>query len=366
MRKLIKLIVLLVFVFEGCVSAKEYVIKGKIEGGAKLYLSVMNEQGKLDTIQQVMAQNGEFQMKGSIGGDRIAFLTVQDRKGRIPLMLKDTIFSLDIRGNDLSDVRNFTARGGVLQNRKDALDQKEIEIYRNRDSVLARFSRAEKEHNIFRKMHEMASLQVMDEIYDKEENRLIQENEDNILGLYLVYYRYSYLNYERLKPKFDVLSESMKNTPEGRLVEKRYKRLSEVKVGAYAPNFKLPTLAGDSIHLYGTSATVKIIDFWASWCGPCRKENPHLIEIYNKYKDKGLLLISVSLDTDEKSWKKAVKEDGLEWIQACDLNGADGKAARAYRVTGIPHIFVLDGNNKIIGEKLKGKGLDELLSKYLK
>lgn len=326
----------------------------------------MNEHGKLDTIQQVMAQNGKFQMKGSIEGDRIAFLTVQDRKGRIPLMLKDTIFSLDIRKNDLSDVRNFTAHGGVLQNRKDALDQKEIEIYRNRDSVLVRISKAEKEHNLLRRMHEMASLQVMDEIYDKEEDRLIQENRDNILGLYLVYYRYSYLNYERLKLKFDVLSERMKDSPEGRLIEKRYKKLSEVKVGAYAPNFKLPTLTGDSIHLYGTSATVKIIDFWASWCGPCRKENPHLIEIYNKYKDKDLLMISVSLDMDEKSWKEAVKEDGLTWIQACDLNGADGRAARAYRVTGIPHIFVLDGNNKIIGEKLKGQELDDLLAKYLK
>ena len=77
-------------------------------------------------------------------------------------------------------------------------------------------------------------------------------------------------------------------------------------------------------------------------------------------------MISVSMDTDVKAWRKAVKEDGLEWIQACDLQGADGKAVRAYRVTGIPHIFVLDGNNKIIGEKLKGQELDDLLAKYLK
>ena len=153
-------------------------------------------------------------------------------------------------------------------------------------------------------MHEMASLQVMDEIYDKEENEYIQENRDNILGLYLVFYRHSYLNYERLKLKFDMLSEEMKHTPEGQVIDKRYKKLSEVKVGAYAPNFKLPTLDGDSVHLYGKSATIKIIDFWASWCGPCRKENPHLVEIYKKYKDKDLLMISVSMDTDENAWRK--------------------------------------------------------------
>ena len=351
MRKLMKFIVLSGLILGGCTSVKEYVIRGEIAGNdAKLYLSVVNEQGKFDTIQQVESQKGKFQIKGILDNPKIGFLTVQDRKGRIPLMLKDTIFDLKIKGNDLGDVRNFSARGGVLQNRKDALDRKEEKIYRERDSVLARFYRANEEDNIFGKMHEMASLQVMDEI----------------LGLYLVFYRHSYLNYERLKLKFDMLSEEMKHTPEGQVIDKRYKKLSEVKVGAYAPNFKLPTLDGDSVHLYGKSATIKIIDFWASWCGPCRKENPHLVEIYKKYKDKDLLMISVSMDTDEKAWRKAVKEDGLEWIQACDLQGADGKAVRAYRVTGIPHIFVLDGNNKIIGEKLKGQELDDLLAKYLK
>ena len=367
MRKLMKFIVLSGLILGGCTSVKEYVIRGEIAGNdAKLYLSVVNEQGKFDTIQQVESQKGKFQIKGILDNPKIGFLTVQDRKGRIPLMLKDTIFDLKIKGNDLGDVRNFSARGGVLQNRKDALDRKEENIYRERDSVLARFYRANEEDNIFGKMHEMASLQVMDEIYDKEENEYIQKNRDNILGLYLVFYRHSYLNYERLKLKFDMLSEEMKHTPEGQVIDKRYKKLSEVKVGAYAPNFKLPTLDGDSVHLYGKSATIKIIDFWASWCGPCRKENPHLVEIYKKYKDKDLLMISVSMDTDEKAWRKAVKEDGLEWIQACDLQGADGKAVRAYRVTGIPHIFVLDGNNKIIGEKLKGQELDDLLAKYLK
>ena len=141
-------------------------------------------------------------------------------------------------------------------------------------------------------------------------------------------------------------------------------RLAEGKV---APEFSFPTPDGKKkLGPQDFKGKILVLDFWASWCGPCRKENPHLVEIYKKYKDKDLLMISVSMDTDEKAWRKAVKEDGLEWIQACDLQGADGKAVRAYRVTGIPHIFVLDGNNKIIGEKLKGQELDDLLAKYLK
>ena len=219
-----KFIVLSGLILGGCTSVKEYVIRGEIAGNdAKLYLSVVNEQGKFDTIQQVESQKGKFQIKGILDNPKIGFLTVQDRKGRIPLMLKDTIFDLKIKGNDLSDVRNFSARGGVLQNRKDALDRKEEKIYRERDSVLARFYRANEEDNIFGKMHEMASLQVMDEIYDKEENEYIQKNRDNILGLYLVFYRNSYLNYERLKLKFDMLSEEMKHTPEGQVIDKRWR-----------------------------------------------------------------------------------------------------------------------------------------------
>ena len=367
MRKWMMLIAFYGFMLSGCtINVKEYVIKGNVVwGNPDVYLIVVNENGKFDTVQHVVPVNGKFEMKGNLPEPKIGFLIVKDGKGRIPLLLQDTVLNVDIKTDNLSDVRNFVARGGVLQNRKFALDRKEIEIYGDRDSVLARFYKAEKEHDIFEKMHEMALLQTMDEMYDQEENRFIQENRDNILGLSLVFYRYKYLNYERLKPKFDVLSEAMKNTPEGQLIAARYSMLSEVKIGAYAPNFKLPTMQGDSVHLYGKSAAVKILDFWASWCGHCRKENPHLVEIFKKYRDKSLLMISISMDTNEKVWKEAVKTDGLEWLQACDLNGSDGPVARAYRISGIPHIFVLDGNNKIIGEGLRGKELDELLAKYL-
>lgn len=350
----------------GCTSAKEYVIRGTIAGGdSDLYLTAINAEGKLDTIQHVVPVKGKFQMKGILEKPMISFLVVKDGKGRMPLLLEDTIFDLDIKNIDLRDVRNYTARGGVLQNRKYALTQKEIEIFKDRDSVLARYYKAEQNREMFAKMHEMAALQVMGELYDQEENEAIRENHDNILGLSLVFYRYKFMNYEQLKPKFEMLSDTMKNMPEGKLIQDRYSILSEVKVGAYAPNFKLPTINGDSVHLYGKSARIKILDFWASWCGPCRNENPHLVDIYKRYKDKDLLMISVSMDTNEKAWKDAVKADGLEWIQACDLKGTAGSVARDYRISGIPHIFILDGNNKIIGEGLRGKELDELLSKYL-
>ncbi len=369
MKKLLNLIVLTGIIAGGCAQPKGYVIDGTITGNnPEVYLTGTNEKGKLDTLQRASALNGKFRFEGSVGEPKIYFLQVKGGKGRIPLLMEDTVFNVDIRKSDLGDVRNYTALGGKLQNLKDRLNQREIEIFRDRDSVLTCFYAAEKEQDRFAQMHERAMLEIMAERYDQVENEYISANRDNILGLSLIFYRYSYLDFESLKPKFDLLSEEMKQTPEGQLIARRYEVLGEVKVGAQAPDFKLPTLDGNTFHLYGKSASVKIIDFWASWCGPCRRENPHLVEVYKKYEDKGLMMISVSMDTDEKSWKKAIEADGLTWIQACDLKGTAGEVARDYRITGIPHIFILDGNNKIVAEGARGeeidRAVDQILSRY--
>ncbi len=369
MRKLVNWIMLSGIIAGSCAQPKGYVIQGTIAGNnPEVYLTRVNEKGKLDTLQETGAVDGKFRFEGVVGEPKIYFLHVKGGKGRIPLLMEDTVFTVDIRKYDLADVRNYSALGGKLQNLKDRLNQREIEIFQDRDSVLTCFYAAEKEQDRFAQMHERAMLEIMGERYDQEENEYIAANRDNILGLSLIFYRYPYLDFERLKPKFDLLSEEMKQTPEGQLIARRYEVLGEVKVGAQAPDFKLPTLDGSTFHLYGKSASVKIIDFWASWCGPCRRENPHLVEVYKKYKDKDVMMISVSMDTDEKSWKKAIEADGLIWVQACDLKGTAGEVAQAYRISGIPHIFILDGNNRIVAEGARGeeidRAVDQILSRY--
>ena len=171
MRKLIKMVMLAGVVTCSCTQPRGYVINGKVEGGdSTLYLTAVGETGKIDTLQYTRPKAGVFRFEGKLDRLRIFFLTMAGGKGRIPLFMQDTVFTVYIRKNNLGDVRNYTVKGGLLQNRKNKLDQEEIRIYRDRDTVLARFYAAEKNHDIWEKMHQMAGLQVMDEMYDKVEN----------------------------------------------------------------------------------------------------------------------------------------------------------------------------------------------------
>ena len=112
-------------------------------------------------------------------------------------------------------------------------------------------------------------------------------------------------------------------------------------------------------------AKVKILDFWASWCGPCRAENPTLRKLYAEYAPKGLEIISVSLDTDKDAWIKAIKDDGMTWKHVSEL-GEGNTPKSVYNIFAIPHMFILDENNRIISDGLRGERLIEFIAGQFK
>jgi len=153
------------------------------------------------------------------------------------------------------------------------------------------------------------------------------------------------------------------NNPFVKDIHARVEGERRLTIGKIAPDIKLPSPEGPEKSLSALKGKVVLIDFWASWCGPCRKENPHVVELYNKYHDKGFEVLGVSLDRDKDSWIKGIKDDGLVWTQISDLKYWKSDAAKLYNVTAIPFTVLVDRDGKIIGKKLRGESLSEELKK---
>ena len=135
-----------------------------------------------------------------------------------------------------------------------------------------------------------------------------------------------------------------------------------VAIGTKLENFTLNDVNNQSQSLYKNLGKYTIIDFWASWCAPCRKENPHVVAMYSKYKDLGLNIIGISLDDDKDRWLNAIKKDQLTWVQLSNLKGWDEPLLQLLKVKSIPKTIIVDRNGVIVAKDLRGKDLETKLA----
>ena len=152
------------------------------------------------------------------------------------------------------------------------------------------------------------------------------------------------------------------NHPQVKPFLENLKRLKGVNIGSDAPEIALPTPAGPIMRLSDLRGKYVLIDFWASWCGPCRRENPNVIKTYATYKDKGFEIFGVSLDQEKSAWINAIAKDQLTWPHVSDLQYWNSVAAQAYQVSSIPMTFLLDPQGKVIAKGLRGESLNQYLA----
>ena len=141
---------------------------------------------------------------------------------------------------------------------------------------------------------------------------------------------------------------------------------TSTEVGAIAPEIALPGVDGTVVSLSSLKGKYVLVDFWASWCGPCRAENPNVVAAYDQFKGKNFTILGVSLDNKKDAWEKAIKDDNLSWTQVSDLRGWSSAAAVVYGVQSIPGNFLIDPNGKIVAKNLRGSSLEEFLKVVLK
>jgi len=175
------------------------------------------------------------------------------------------------------------------------------------------------------------------------------------------------VNYNLLETFYKGLNQTDKNSENGKKLASFLKEYKQVQIGFKVPDFSLPNVNKKQKTLYKNLGKYTIIDFWASWCGLCRQENPSTVALYNKYQKKGLKIIGISLDTDEHKWIGAIQKDNLTWLQLSNLIGWKEPLLQNFKVTSIPKLIILDKKGTIIAKDLRGeelaKKIDELFTK---
>ncbi|MBT8324680.1 MAG: TlpA family protein disulfide reductase [Winogradskyella sp.] len=208
----------------------------------------------------------------------------------------------------------------------------------------------------------------------------ISENNESFVTLQVIenQLRTTQLDFDKLKMAFEDLSDNVKTSEpalrlKGKmdLIENQVKRAEAVQIGKVAPSFSAPDPEGNMVSLEDVKGKVTIIDFWAAWCGPCRRENPNVVRVYNKYHDKGLEIIGVSLDgtrsqQDPKaSWLAAIEADKLTWHHVSNLKHFAEPVAQLYNINSIPATFILDENGTIVAKNLRGMALELKIAELL-
>ncbi|MBI1306265.1 MAG: redoxin domain-containing protein [Bacteroidetes bacterium] len=204
-------------------------------------------------------------------------------------------------------------------------------------------------------------MTAMGQNMKKEIESFVTTNKGYLASYFAVTYVLSEPSITILESALTKLKTDAPNSMYTAELENRINSIKPLEIGGQAPEIKLKNPDGELVALSSLRGKVVLIDFWASWCGPCRKENPNVVRMYQKYHDKGFEIYSVSLDNNAQQWQAAIAKDGLVWTHVSDLRGWSSSAAALYKVTSIPRTFLVDKNGRILATDLRGYQLEAKL-----
>ena len=382
MKHIIKIIVL-TLIINSCEQTPKlpegvYKITGEASGvynGIRVYLKekVENRGRSRYVIKDTaIVINEMFEFKGTYDNELLWYLEGNSMLGNLPLVITNDHVKIDLNKDNMEEslIRNSKVNEAIskLENNRKKLIQRRRDLFTE--------YKEKKDKNASYKVEFGKTLKGVTDSINYLDKKFISENKDNIYCLDLIKkLRKSNITIENINKLFNDLNSKVKINPTGLKLKneidieiEKVKMLQKVSIGKIAPEFKAKNPDGEIVSLSDVKGKYTLIDFWAAWCGPCRKENPNLLEVYNNFNSKGFDIISISLDgrrgktEGKKAWIDAIDKDGIgAWYHISNLDYFKCEIAKTYGVTSIPSSFLIDENGKIIAKNLRGKALQNKL-----
>ena len=352
------------FSFASAQENTEITIKGEVGGIKKGRLHLLLDQGEgdVDTLASVDFKKSKFKLSTAIEEPLVVQIVLDGYQGGFTLFVEPGE-QYEAR---LTNDNSAYIKGGRLNELYIAHIKKSDSLRVVVDALQLRYDSL-RAANTFRSASKVNdSLQYNRNMWQKMTSDFLSQN-DNIITAYTFYSNIMMkeVGLQEARRMYSSMGEGAKSSHYAALIRKRIKRLEETANNAIAPDFTAVTPDGEPITMSEVKGKVKILDFWASWCGPCRLNNPALRALYDEFHSKGLEIIGISLDNNAERWRAAIQKDGLSWINVSTLKGWNCDIARKYNVKAVPSLFILDENNRIIASELRGEKLKEFIKERL-
>jgi peroxiredoxin len=361
MKKLFYSGFLLLLIAASCVNGhNKFTINGTVAGRDTgwVFLHKISPENKMIAADSVKLEKGKFKFTGTVVSPELYLLTVKGVPGAKPFFIDNGEISFTVKTDSIDksvvtgsksndEYTAYKLSQAPFNKAMEAAYSKYVIAENKKDTTLVKA--IEKEYDSINKNMTNASINY------------VLKNKQSVVAAFVA----SNMLYELSLGKLDTIvknfSGSLSKNNYVIKIKEQAEALRNVQIGKPAPEIALNDTTGKPLKLSSLKGKYVLIDFWASWCGPCRAENPNVVKAFNKFGEKGFTVYGVSLDDNKEKWVNAIKKDGLAWTHVSDLKKWANAAAKQYAVMSIPANFLLDKEGKIIASNLRGEDLEKKL-----
>lgn len=367
MKKTVLFLILATF-FVACQQNKQYTINGTVADANFNGKNVYVQDTAMTTIDTAVIENGAFSFKGEADSTVLRFILLDESvqataANRIPVLIEPGN-TIEVKFDSV-----ITVTGSPVNDAYTDLRNQQQELNKKARSIINEYNSAEAAG----KMTDSLDAEITN-AFEKVRSEMdsvnfsfLKNNIKNDLGKFIFASQWQMFKPEQQKELLGMTDDAFKAQPAIQRMTKRIENYENVAIGKPFVDFTMKDPKGNDVSLsdYAGKGKYVLVDFWASWCGPCRDEMPNVVKAYNQYKNKGFEIVGVSLDRDHDKWLQGIKDLNITWPQMSDVMFWESPVVDLYAIEGIPHTVLLDKEGKIIAKDLRGAELDAKLAKLM-